>query len=135
MEPMDETVDAEAIRIHRRKDERWMIMLDHYRYWLKPTKHCIKDTARYPSSSQESGGNTRSVLTATNWVIMGHGTIYSCGSNKNKKFCSEIIWHILNLVEIEVNRFHKAAGVLPSWWFTWRTPFPTVGNLVQLFKL
>lgn len=47
--PMDETVDAEAIRIHRRKDERWMMMLDHYRYWLKPTKHSIEDAARYPS--------------------------------------------------------------------------------------
>jgi hypothetical protein len=49
MEPMDETVDAEAIRIHRRKDEKWMMMLDHYRHWLMPTKHCIEDAARYPS--------------------------------------------------------------------------------------
>jgi hypothetical protein len=49
MEPMDETVAAEAIRIHHRKDERRMMMLDHYRYWLKPTKHCIEDAARYSS--------------------------------------------------------------------------------------
>ena len=35
---LSETVAAVAICIHRRMDEKWMmILLDHYTYWVKPT--------------------------------------------------------------------------------------------------
>ena len=40
---MEETVAVVAICIHQRKDEKWMMILDHYRYSVKPTDFVIDD--------------------------------------------------------------------------------------------